>query len=102
LPDIAAWSAETALRTRSQRVRARALNRVGFARLISMMKRALAWSALLPPRGGRKHRETFWLRRDFPPEPVKRCLGIAAFAKVYPMSARPEQKDNRRFVLQSS
>jgi hypothetical protein len=42
LPDIAAWSAETALRTRSQRVRARALNRVGFARLISMMKRALA------------------------------------------------------------
>jgi carbonic anhydrase len=27
---------------------------------------------------------------------------IAAFAKVYPMNARPVQSDNRRFVLQSS
>jgi carbonic anhydrase len=26
---------------------------------------------------------------------------IAAFAKIYPMNARPVQKDNRRFVLQS-
>jgi carbonic anhydrase len=27
---------------------------------------------------------------------------IAAFAKIYPMNARPVQSDNRRFVLQSS
>ena len=27
---------------------------------------------------------------------------IAAFAKLYPMNARPVQNDNRRFVLQSS
>jgi carbonic anhydrase len=27
---------------------------------------------------------------------------IAAFAKLYPMNARPAQKDNRRFVLQSN
>jgi carbonic anhydrase len=27
---------------------------------------------------------------------------IAAFAKLYPMNARPPQKDNRRFVLQSN
>jgi carbonic anhydrase len=27
---------------------------------------------------------------------------VAAFAKLYPMNARPAQKDNRRFVLQSS
>ncbi|WP_041798451.1 carbonic anhydrase [Rhodopseudomonas palustris] len=27
---------------------------------------------------------------------------IAAFAKLYPMNARPVQKDNRRFVLQSN
>lgn len=27
---------------------------------------------------------------------------IAGFAKLYPMNARPAQKDNRRFVLQSS
>jgi carbonic anhydrase len=27
---------------------------------------------------------------------------IAAFAKLYPMNARPPQKDNRRFVLRSS
>jgi carbonic anhydrase len=26
---------------------------------------------------------------------------IAAFAKLYPMNARPAQKDNRRYVLQS-
>jgi carbonic anhydrase len=27
---------------------------------------------------------------------------VAAFAKLYPMNARPPQKDNRRFVLQSN
>lgn len=27
---------------------------------------------------------------------------VAAFAKLYPMNARPAQKDNRRYVLQSS
>ena len=26
---------------------------------------------------------------------------VAAFAKLYPMNARPVQKDNRRFVLRS-
>jgi len=26
---------------------------------------------------------------------------IAAFAKLYPMNARPVQKDNRRYVLRS-
>jgi carbonic anhydrase len=27
---------------------------------------------------------------------------VAGFAKLYPMNARPPQKDNRRYVLQSS
>jgi carbonic anhydrase len=27
---------------------------------------------------------------------------VASFAKLYPMNARPVQKDNRRYVLQSS
>jgi carbonic anhydrase len=27
---------------------------------------------------------------------------VAGFAKLYPMNARPAQKDNRRYVLQSS
>ena len=27
---------------------------------------------------------------------------VAGFAKLYPMNARPVQKDNRRYVLQSS
>ena len=27
---------------------------------------------------------------------------VASFAKLYPMNARPAQKDNRRYVLQSS
>jgi carbonic anhydrase len=26
---------------------------------------------------------------------------VAAFAKLYPMSARPVQRDNRRYVLMS-
>jgi len=26
---------------------------------------------------------------------------VAAFAKLYPMNARPAQRDNRRYVLQS-
>jgi carbonic anhydrase len=26
---------------------------------------------------------------------------VAAFAKLYPMNARPVQKDNRRYVLRS-
>ncbi|MCS3892177.1 carbonic anhydrase [Bradyrhizobium japonicum USDA 38] len=26
---------------------------------------------------------------------------VAAFAKLYPINARPVQKDNRRFVLRS-
>lgn len=26
---------------------------------------------------------------------------VAGFAKLYPMNARPVQKDNRRYVLQS-
>jgi carbonic anhydrase len=27
---------------------------------------------------------------------------VASFAKLYPMNARPLQKDNRRYVLQAS
>ena len=27
---------------------------------------------------------------------------VAGFAKLYPMNARPAQRDNRRYVLQSS
>jgi len=27
---------------------------------------------------------------------------VSSFAKLYPMNARPVQKDNRRYVLQSS
>jgi len=35
-------------------------------------------------------------------EPVQAdAADIAAFAKLYPMNARPVQKDNRRFILQS-
>jgi len=35
------------------------------------------------------------------PMPVA-ASDVAAFAKLYPMNARPVQKDNRRYVLQSS
>ena len=34
------------------------------------------------------------------PVPVA-ANNVAAFAKLYPMNARPVQKDNRRYVLQS-
>ena len=36
-------------------------------------------------------------------EPVQVAASdVAGFAKLYPMNARPAQKDNRRYVLQSS
>jgi carbonic anhydrase len=36
-------------------------------------------------------------------DPIKVAeADVAAFAKLYPMNARPVQKDNRRYVLQSS
>jgi carbonic anhydrase len=34
------------------------------------------------------------------PMPVA-AADVAGFAKLYPMNARPVQKDNRRYVLQS-
>ena len=36
-------------------------------------------------------------------EPVQVApADVASFAKLYPMNARPVQKDNRRYVLQAS